>query len=119
MNIQTDKMQMIFRNDYKDGGVAYVMGLSKKKKDGSYDNAYIPVQFKRDVSLANQTNIYIKKAWLSFYKNKEGKPVFYIFISEFNTVHEEANSYEKSSIKTETNALESLDLQIEPDDLPF
>lgn len=119
MNIQTDKMQMIFRNDYKDGGVAYVMGLSKKKKDGSYDNAYIPVQFKRDVSLANQTNIYIKKAWPSFYKNKEGKPVFYIFISEFNTVHEEANGYKNGSIKTETNALESLGLTIDDSELPF
>lgn len=117
MNIQTDKMQMIFRNDYKDGGVAYVMGLSKKKKDGSYDNAYIPVQFKRDVSLANQTNIYIKKAWLSFYKTREGKPVFYIFISEFNTVSEEANQYK--NIKTETQGLDSLGIEITSDDLPF
>jgi hypothetical protein len=117
MNIQTDKMQMIFRNDYKDGGVAYVMGLSKKKKDGSYDNAYIPVQFKRDVSLANQTNIYIKKAWLSFYKTREGKPVFYIFISEFNTVSEEANQYK--NIKTETQGLDSLGIEIQDSDLPF
>lgn len=119
MNIQTDKMQMIFRNDYDNGNVSYVMGISKKKQDGSYDNAYIPVQFKKEVSLENQTNIYIKKAWLSFYKNKEGKAVFYIFISEFNTVHQEANSYEKSSIKTETNALESLDLTIDDSELPF
>jgi hypothetical protein len=118
MNIQTDKMQMVFRRD-NEYGTNYSIGVSKKKQDGSYDNAYIPVQFKRDVSLENQTNIYIKKAWLSFYKNKEGKAVFYIFISEFNTVHEEANSYKNASIKTETNALESLDLRIDDSELPF
>lgn len=118
MNIQTDKMQMIFRKDYEDRTV-YTMGMSKKKQDGTYDKAYIPVNFKKGVELENQTNIYIKKAWPSFYKTKEGKPIFYIFISEFNTVHEEANSYEKSSIKTETKALESLNIEIKDSDLPF
>ncbi len=119
MNIQTDKMQMIFRNDYSNGNVAYVMGISKKKRDGSYDNAYIPVQFKKEVSLENQTNIYIKSAWLSFYKNKEGRAVFYIFINDFNTVHEQANEFNNSSIKTETKAIESLDVEINDIDLPF
>lgn len=116
MNIQTDKMQMIFRKD-NEYGTNYTMGMSKKKKDGTYDNTYIPVQFKKEITLDNQTNIYIKKAWLSFYKTKEGKPVFYIFISEFNTVSEEANQYK--SIKTETEGLNSLGIEIEPDDLPF
>lgn len=116
MNIQTDKMQMIFRKD-NEYGTSYTMGMSKKKKDGTYDNAYIPVQFKKEITLDNQTNIYIKKAWISFYKTKEGKPVFYIFISEFNTVSEEANQYK--SIKTETEGLNSLGIEITSDDLPF
>ena len=37
MNIQTDKMQMIFRKDYEDRTV-YTMGMSKKKQDGTYVN---------------------------------------------------------------------------------
>jgi hypothetical protein len=70
----------------------------KKKQDGTYDNAYIPVQFKKGVEFENQTNIYIKKAWLSFYKTKEGKPIYYIFISEFNTIKEQANEYKDANL---------------------
>lgn len=118
MNIQTDKMQMIFRKD-NEYGTSYSMGMSKKKQDGTYDNAYIPVQFKKGVEFENQTNIYIKKAWLSFYKTKEGKPIYYIFISEFNTIKEQANEYKDASVKTESNALESLNIEINDSDLPF
>ena len=118
MNIQTDKMQMIFRKDYEDRTV-YTMGMSKKKPDGTYENAYIPVQFKKGVEVPNQTNIYIKNAWLTFFKTREGKPIFYIFISEFNTVKEQANEYKEASIKTETTGLSSLGEEIKPSDLPF
>lgn len=118
MNIQTDKMQMIFRKDYEDRTV-YTMGMSKKKPDGTYDNAYIPVNFKKGVELENQTNIYIKSAWLTFFKTKEGKPMFYIFINDFNTVQEQANEFKDASIKTETNGLKSLNIEIKDTDLPF
>lgn len=118
MNIQTDKMQMIFRKDYEDRTV-YTMGMSKKKPDGTYDNAYIPVNFKKGIELENQTNIYIKSAWLTFFKTKEGKPIFYIFINEFNTAKEQANEFKNASIKTETNGLKSLNIEIGNDDLPF
>jgi hypothetical protein len=118
MNIQTDKMQMIFRKDYEDRTV-YTMGMSKKRPDGTYDNAYIPVNFKKGVELENQTNIYIKNAWLTFFKTREGKPIFYIFINEFNTVKEQANEFKDASIKTETNGLKSLNIEIGNDDLPF
>lgn len=116
MNIQTDKMQMIFRKDYE-GRVSYTMGISKKKQDGTYDNAYLPVQFKKGVELENKTNIYIKDAWLTFFKTREGKPIFYIFINDFNTVSEQANDY--TSITTKDSALDSLNMRIEDKDLPF
>ena len=118
MNIQTDKMQMIFRKDYE-GRPSYTMGLSKKKQDGTYDNAYIPVRFKKNVELQNQTNIYIKEGWITFFKTREGKAIFYIFINDFTTVKEEANEYKDASIKTNTNALNSINVSITDKDLPF
>lgn len=118
MNIQSEKMQMIFRRD-TDYGTSYMIGMSKKKQDGNYENAYFPVQFKKEVELKNKTNIYIKDAWLTFYKTKDMKTIFYIFINDFNTVHDEANEFKDASVKTETKALDSLGIQIEDQDLPF
>lgn len=118
MNIQTDKMQMIFRQD-TEYGTNYRIGMSRKKQDGTYDNAYFPVQFKKGIEVENRTNIYIKDAWLTFFKTKEGKPIFYIFINDFNTVHEEANEFKDASIKTETKGIDSLGIQINDIDLPF
>ena len=118
MNVVTNKMQMIFRKDY-DNRTVYTMGISKKKQDGTYENAYMPVQFKKGVELENKTNIYIKDAWITFFKTKDGKAIFYIFINDFNTVHEEVNEYKQASIKTETNGLSSLNIKIEDDELPF
>lgn len=118
MNIQTDKMQMIFRKD-TEYGTTYTMGMSKKKQDGNYENAYFPVQFKKNVELENKTNIYIKDAWLSFFKTKDMRTIFYIFINDFNTVHEEANEFKNASIKTETKGIDSLGIQINDSDLPF
>lgn len=118
MNIQTDKMQMIFRRDYEDRTI-YTMGLSKKKQDGTYEKAYIPVQFKKGVEIENQTNIYIKDAWLTFYKTKDLRTIFYVFINEYTTVEQEANQYKNASIKTETKGLESINVKITDEDLPF
>ena len=36
MNIQTDKMHMVFRKDYQDKAI-YTISISKKKQNGSYD----------------------------------------------------------------------------------
>lgn len=82
MNIVNNYPVTIFKNE--DG--KYVVGLSNKKQDGSYENAYYPIQFNRDVELENKTRIYIKNAWLSFYKwEYEGKKgtTFFIKCSQF------------------------------------
>lgn len=74
---------MIFMNE-REGRKSYSMGISKKLQDGSYENGFMPVQFRKDVSLGNKTKIEIKKAWLSFYKTTEGnRTVPYIFIDNF------------------------------------
>ena len=87
MNITNNREVMIFRNDYQDRAI-YNVGLSKKLQDGNYENGTILCQFKKDVSLPNQTKIMIKNAWLTFYKNKDNHTVPYMFINEFTTTAE-------------------------------
>lgn len=86
MNIVTDRQVKIFKKENK-----YTVGLSNKKQDGSYENAYFPIQFNKGVELEDKTKIYIKNAWLSFYKweyqDKKGT-TFFIKCSDFETVGE-------------------------------
>jgi len=76
---------MIFRKDFNDRAT-YSTTLSKKNKDGEWENGFIPVQFRKDVFLHNKTKINVKNAWLTFYKDKENKTVLYIFVNEFEEI---------------------------------
>lgn len=69
----------VFKNDKG----FYSIGVSNKNMDGTYENAYITAQFKKGVDLENKTKIDITNAFLSFYRNQEGKPVFKIVVLEF------------------------------------
>ena len=82
MNIIDDKEKTIFRNEYE-GKVSYSMGLSKKKEDGSFENGYIPVRFRKDTELKDKTKIKIKEGWLDFYKAADKRTVPFIFINKF------------------------------------
>lgn len=73
---------MVFVNEHN-GRKFYKVGISKKMQDGSYQNGYVDVQFKKDIIVENKTKINIKSAWLTFYMNKENITVPYIFINEF------------------------------------
>ena len=86
MNIENKYPVTIYKNENK-----YTVGIGVKKKDGTYDNAYFPIQFNQGVEVENKTKIYIKNAWLSFYKwEYEGKKgtTFFIKCSEFEKVDE-------------------------------
>ncbi len=92
MNITNEQAVMIFKREYQ-GNTFYSVGLSKKKQDGTYDNGYMPCQFKKGVSLEDKTKIYIKHAWLSFYlkdiPDRTGKQTMpYIFINDFETLQD-------------------------------
>ena len=102
MQISNDYPVMVFRND-NEYGTFYKIGLSKKDVNGNYINGYKDVRFKKDVTLNNQTKIYIKKAWLDFYVNKDKRTVDYIFISEFETVKETIDN-SKSEETTTTSS---------------
>ena len=79
MGIRVKGQTTIFKNDKG----FYSTGLSNKLMDGSYENAYIPVQFKKGIELESKTKIEIKDGFISFYRNQEGKPVFKIVVLEF------------------------------------
>ena len=69
----------VFKNDKG----YYSTGISNKLMDGSYENAYLQVQFKKGTELNNKDRIIINNAFLSFYKNQEGKPVYKIVVTDF------------------------------------
>lgn len=120
MNLEAGKITMVFVNEY-DGRKLYSIGLSKKNKNGGYDNGFMSARFKKDVEIVNKTRIKIKEAWLTFNTN-EGKTFPYIFINDFEVISEpnpkkEENPYKDfgNSIKTEVQE----QLEITDDDLPF
>jgi len=73
---------MVFRKDF-DGRATYSTTISKKLQDGTWENAYIGVQFKKDVVLQDKTKMNITNGWLTHYMNKDKKPVYYIFAMDF------------------------------------
>ena len=115
MNIIEDKEKRIYRNE-KDGKVSYLIGLSKKKEDGTYETGYINCRFKKDVSLEDKTKIIIKNAWLDFFKI-EKRTLPYIFISEFEKVEEQPDTNVGDQQPSVDNWGSPKD--IEPEDLPF
>ena len=70
---------MIFANEK--GG--YSTTVSNKNQDGTYDNMYITVNFKKNVSIENKTKIDITNGFLSFYKTREGLPKPKIVVMDF------------------------------------
>ena len=94
MNIENKYPVMIFRNEFE-GKALYNVGLSKKDQEGNYINGSIPCKFKKDVEVENKSKIYIKKAWLDFYR-KDKQTIPFIFISEFEYVGEAIELSKKS-----------------------
>lgn len=93
MNIVTDKLYTVFRNDYN-GYSYYKIGVSKKSPTGEWINGYYRVKFKKDVTLENKARIYLRKAWWSFdIVNKDTLP--FIFIAEFETIDETIENSKK------------------------
>lgn len=101
MNIQSDKPYTIFRKDYK-GYVFYKLGLSKKKQDGMYENGYIDIKFKGNPNIKNKTQIYINKAFLTFYLSKDKHTMPYIVAMEWQEVAEVIDKEHKDIVKEET-----------------
>lgn len=117
MNIVSENPVMVFKKEGQYGAM-YSIGISKKKEDGTYENGYIPCKFRKDVNIEDRTNIYIKKAWLSFYKDKDKKTNVYIFINEFTKVEETINKSKEDSLDKAVNEFAE-EIQVTGDMLPF
>ncbi len=70
---------MIFKNE----NGRYTTSISNKKEDGSYENAYLQVQFRKGVELENKTRINIKDGFLTFFRTQEGNTVYKIVVLDF------------------------------------
>lgn len=120
MDFKGNFIVMVFVKEIE-GRKIYSIGLSKKNKQGGYENGYIQARFKKDIVLNNQTRIKVKEAWLSFNKN-ENKTFPFIFVNDFEVLAEskpkdDSNVYEDfgNSIKTEVQE----QIEIQDSDLPF
>ena len=110
MNI-TSLNTMIFVKEDENGKIHYRAGLSSKKQDGTYDNAYIDVKMPKGTNIDDRTKINITKGFLSFYnyKDKESKQhtVWYIVVQEY-TMQEQLQ--EQEVYKVESYKAEDLEL---------
>lgn len=119
MEIINNRPIMVFKKDNK-----YNIGISKKKKDGSYETAYMKIEFNKDTKIEDRQLITIKNAWLDFYnweyENKKGT-TWYIRCSEFEIYNkennEEKNPFGEMKTKVETDIGEQI--EITDEDLPF
>jgi len=75
--------QTILRKDFDKP--SYSIGVSKKKEDGTWINLYIPVSFRKGITIGNKAKIDIKDAWLNVYEGKNGATLT-IFINDFDTL---------------------------------
>lgn len=115
MNI-TSTNTMIFAKEYN-GKTYYRAGLSSKKQDGSYESAYIDVKLPKGVALNDKSKIDITKGFLSFYKNKENKDVFYIVIQELRSEYENYNTNKTKEEKKEEDVYANFGTSIKAEDL--
>lgn len=99
MNI-TSKDTMIFVKEFE-GKLRYRAGMSTKKQDGTYDRAYIDVKMPKDTKITDKTKINITKGFLTFYKNKDGKDIFYIVVQEY-TMQEQLKEQEVYKVENYT-----------------
>lgn len=84
---------MIFSNDK-----GFSTTISNKKEDGTYENMFIPVNFKRDISVPNKTKINILDGFLSFYKTRDGLPKIKAVIMSFEQEGQAKESIDKSDL---------------------
>ena len=117
MTVESKKPIMIFAKNREYNGNTfrvYSTGISSKSQDGSYNNAYIPVRFRRGIEVEDRQLINILSAWLMPIKIGENFVVG-IFINDFNLVE----SKNTSNNTNNTNSLSDSNYSYNMDDLPF
>lgn len=84
------KKYRVWKKTYNDKDY-YSIQVVQKNYDNTQDKYYIDIQFKKGVSLPNQTDIVIKTAHENFRKNKndEYHPIVYYMITDFDVIENE------------------------------
>lgn len=90
-----------------DSGVTFSASFGKKRQDGDWDNAYLPVKFKRGEEPVDSGVINITDGFLSFY-TKDGQPRWYLMAMDYN----EENIWGSEKESAEENIWDE-------DDIPF
>lgn len=114
MTVDSKKPIMIFAKNKEYNGDTfrvYSTGISSKSQDGTYNNAYIPVKFRKGIEIEDRQLINILSAWLMPIKLKDNFIVG-LFINDFNLVESKNNSTNNATSNMSVN-------NYNMDDLPF
>ena len=124
--IEPNRKYRIWRKDFN-GKTFYNIMVSQKQYDDTELKYYIPINFKKGISVANETDIKIIKAIENLRENKKVEekdqkyyPVFSYTITDFeiieNEEQKENEAYKKYQEKLNENEIEQAN---ETQDLPF
>ena len=95
------------------------VGISKKNVNGSYETAYLGIEFNKGVEVENEQLIKPKKIWLSFYKwTFEGKKgtTWFLKCSEFDLI--ESNNIQNEELEeADQESFSVKDLEFTEEDL--
>lgn len=83
----------IFKKEIN-GRDVFSTSISNKKEDGTYENMYVGVQFKKDEQPADSCNIDIKKGFLSFYLDKNSIEHIKFVVLEYEILEKEETEAE-------------------------
>lgn len=100
--IVPNRKYRIWRKDYN-GSIFYNIKVEQKQYDNTKKNYYIPVTFKKGVSVDNETDIIIKKAIENIRDNnyvddkkKPYSPIFSYMITEFEICEREEQQIQQA-----------------------
>ena len=102
--MQVSGETIIFRNEHdgKDGKwYTYATGVSSKRQDGTYANAYLDVRFRKGVVVEHKAKIDIKNAFLTvreFVAGDDIKKKIELMVLEFDTLNGGAEHAEFSAL---------------------
>lgn len=116
-------------------GNGYYTTIARKLEDGTYDNAFVSVSFRKGVELEDRTRIKVNDGFLSFWRKtpetkemititkkdgtteeveKKGQPVYTFMILDFEQLHK----YDRTDLEQQEEEREEY-TPVTDDDLPF
>lgn len=106
----------VFKNTVNDIDY-YKIGFTQKLYDGTKQNYYKEIKFKRGVELPNETDIIILQAYENYRDNPKDKynPISYLTIVEFEEFENQKWAKREAEEKFRDNLYENEEVQITDD----